>query len=455
MDQLFLSDSKVSFPQIQNLSSVNLTQLATLLNQLNPEQLEELYNRLDILHPEEPGFKNIPPYEQDLTPYVEYKIYKTIWMYFPPILIVLGTFGNIFSFFILKRKAMLKFSTYFYLMVLAIADTLVLFIGLLPLWIGELTGFKLIHTADWICKATNAIGYTVSDFSVWLIIAVTTERYIVVCHPLKASTMCNTPRARNVIIGLLAGFFLLNIHFLWTVEIIKYKYGVQQGVECRATKSHEVFMETIWPWCDAFLYSFLPFLIIVVLNSLIIRQVILARRSRAVLAELATGDYEQRRPSHEGSTRLTVMLLTISFAFLLTTLPMNIVNITGNFIQKQSSEPISTRTLARFKLARTITQMLMYCNHSINFFLYCATGQKFRHQLVWMVCYAKRTYSFSWVSEAPSQNGTRLETIKHTGPFPVRLGKKSPEVAEEQQQFMRKGIQKVEENSSASEKLYT
>ncbi|ELU02434.1 hypothetical protein CAPTEDRAFT_111639, partial [Capitella teleta] len=120
----------------------------------------------------------------------------------PPILLILGTFGNIFSFIILKRKAMLKFSTYFYLMVLAIADTLVLHIGLLRLWIGELTGYDLKDQADWICKLTNVVGYTVSDFSVWLIIAVTIERYIVVCHPLKANSMCNTPRARKVILGL-------------------------------------------------------------------------------------------------------------------------------------------------------------------------------------------------------------------------------------------------------------
>ena len=71
---------------------------------------------------------------------------------------------------------MLKFSTYFHLMVLAVADTLVLYIGLLRLWIGELTGYDMRDQADWVCKLTNVIGYTVSDFSVWLIIAVTIER---------------------------------------------------------------------------------------------------------------------------------------------------------------------------------------------------------------------------------------------------------------------------------------
>ena len=34
-------------------------------------------------------------------------------------------------------------------------------------------------------------------------------------------------------------------------------------------------------------------------------------------------------------------------------------------------------TASRFELARTIAELLMYANHAINFYLYCATGQKF------------------------------------------------------------------------------
>lgn len=49
-------------------------------------------------------------------------------------------------------------------------------------------------------------------------------------------------------------------------------------------------------------------------------------------------------------------------------------------------------TASRFQLARTIAELMMYANHAINFYLYCATGQKFRHQLIWMVCYSRRTY---------------------------------------------------------------
>jgi len=49
----------------------------------------------------------------------------------------------VFAFVILRNKAMLKFSTYFFLMVMSIADTLVLYAGLLPIWIGQLINGSL------------------------------------------------------------------------------------------------------------------------------------------------------------------------------------------------------------------------------------------------------------------------------------------------------------------------
>ncbi|ESO90968.1 hypothetical protein LOTGIDRAFT_122346, partial [Lottia gigantea] len=121
--------------------------------------------------------------------YAEFRISKLLLLYVPPILIILGTFGNLFSFIILRRRPMLKVSTYFYLASLAIADSLVLYIGLLRMWINELTGIDAQDLTNWLCKLTCVLGYVCSDFSVWLIIAVTVERYIVVCHPFKANQM--------------------------------------------------------------------------------------------------------------------------------------------------------------------------------------------------------------------------------------------------------------------------
>lgn len=45
-------------------------------------------------------------------------------------------------------------------------------------------------------------------------------RYIVVCFPFQASSMCNVSRARKVIVSLFLLMLALNFHFLWTAQIV-------------------------------------------------------------------------------------------------------------------------------------------------------------------------------------------------------------------------------------------
>jgi len=69
------------------------------------------------------------------------------------------------------------------------------------------------------CKLTTTTLYAVSDYTVWLIIAVTVERYVVVCHALSARVVCRRWRAVAVIAALLATLIALNLHFFWTVKL--------------------------------------------------------------------------------------------------------------------------------------------------------------------------------------------------------------------------------------------
>ena len=114
--------------------------------------------------------------DQIMMAYPEYRLNKKILIYTPPVLLLVGTVGNILSFVILMTKTMRTFSTYLYLAVLSLTDILVLYAGLLRGWVGELSAYDVRDQSDWSCKLINVLGYTVSDYSVWLIIAVTAER---------------------------------------------------------------------------------------------------------------------------------------------------------------------------------------------------------------------------------------------------------------------------------------
>ena len=51
-------------------------------------------------------------------------------------------------------------------------------------------GIDVQSLSEWGCRAGMVTLYSASDYSVWLIIAVTVERYVAVCKTLRAATVC-------------------------------------------------------------------------------------------------------------------------------------------------------------------------------------------------------------------------------------------------------------------------
>ncbi|XP_045194422.2 G-protein coupled receptor daf-37-like [Mercenaria mercenaria] len=320
-------------------------------------------------------------YEKSLMVYDEYVAHRHILLIVPPVLLAIGTIGNIFSFCILFKNVK-KASTYSYLSALALVDLLVLYIGLLRIWIGQFTT-DIVDTNNILCKVGIFLGYVSSDVSVWLIVAVTIERLIVVMFPLRAPRLCNARNARISILIIIALFIVVNGHFLWSVELHHYSFGKTVISKCHARKLFTRLVEDMWPWVDAGIYSFVPFLIIMLFNSFIIKNIVSARQKRNVLRQQSSlrnrnGVSNQNRKQGEASKRITFTLLVVSFTFLITTLPTNLVLIFTSFSDEADND--DDAIFAKRKLISTSAEMLMYVNHSINFFLYCMTGRKFRDQ---------------------------------------------------------------------------
>ena len=322
-------------------------------------------------------------FQRDLSSYTEFRLHKAMLLYVPPILLVLGMIGNVLSFFILRHKTMTRQSTTLFLAVLSIADSLVLFIGLFRKWIGEITGLDIQHESMFLCKTITVLGYSISHYSVWLIVAVTIERFIVVCRPLQASRYCKLKRARKVVLVMIFIFLAINAHLFWTVELTEQSMNRKTVLRCDAGPKFVEFIDRVWPWIDLVLYSLFPLVILLFFNTHIIRQVVRATAGRDILQNGPLMKVDARRNTKDANLKLTIMLLTISFTFLATTVPMNVVMIASVVWRNEMDNP---KQSAKLVLIRTISELLMYLNHSINFFLYCATGQKFRNIVLRMIC---------------------------------------------------------------------
>ena len=89
----------------------------------------------------------VKPYERELIDIEAYRLHKQLYVYVSPVIIVVGVIGNLLAFIVLVQRPFRHISTYCYLIVLAVADTVVLTAGLLPKWIEQVRPRSTHRTA--------------------------------------------------------------------------------------------------------------------------------------------------------------------------------------------------------------------------------------------------------------------------------------------------------------------
>ena len=302
--------------------------------------------------------------------YPDFVASENIILYGYPWLILLGTLGNILTFAVMRTRLSSITSTYFYMTVLAAADITILLNGALRKWISQATDFNPSREHEVLCKLISYVHYWCFDFSAWILVAMTAERFIAVHWPLRCIDHTGKAKARKVIIGISIVLAIVNIPLLWMLKIV--------DGECDCESQYKEFILEIWPIIDATVYSFMPFTFLLLFNILIIRELQKATAAHGHLQ--ATTD--TRPPLTNFHRRLTIMLLCISFTFLITSAP-NVIHTIIRY--KVHTEKGSYENAAKIILGNTISSIFLYMMHSINFFLYSISGRKFRQELVEML----------------------------------------------------------------------
>ena len=106
-------------------------------------------------------------------------------------LLLVATFGNVMSFIIMRRKSMKRSSPGIYFA--ACTDTSTVYWGLVPFVVYYFTSVDLWTLHPWSCKIIIFMLFSSADSAIWLLVAVTVDRFIAVRFPMKKSRLC-TPR---------------------------------------------------------------------------------------------------------------------------------------------------------------------------------------------------------------------------------------------------------------------
>ena len=146
-----------------------------------------------------------------------YKVGRDIQTYWLPIIIPIGLIGNTLSFLVMMRPHNRKVSCCVYMAALAVADNVMLINAGYYWYVTD------IARRPWFRTECYLFAYFFHVFSLagaMLIVILTIDRFIAICHPLKRTSWCTHTKARHVAIFVFPVTFLVELPYYFFVRII-------------------------------------------------------------------------------------------------------------------------------------------------------------------------------------------------------------------------------------------
>lgn len=283
-------------------------------------------------------------------------------------LFVVGMIGNLLNLVVLKRMKFWQKSTLFFLAVLAFADMTVLCVGLSRYWIKNVFDFDLRTISDAGCKINFFVIYISMQYSSWILVCVTLERFIKTNFPFRYASIVSVRRSAVLLVIIFIILTGINGHLFFTNGLINNR------TDCDAitSKFHD-FEEFAYTYMDFAFLSAIPFVSMAIMNIAIYRKL----RSSDLWRRRSGFNQRGVESMHKFSMKLTRMLFFTSIYFLAATVPVSIYFIVDSYYKP----PEGSQSAAKMDIAWTSTYLFQFTNYTVNFYLYTAVNMRYRHQL--------------------------------------------------------------------------
>ena len=367
-----------------------------------------------------------------------YKAAFQLVVWVTPITVVVGLVGNILSFLVMIQRKNRRVSCCVYMAVLAITDSysLISYLGF---------GACLVLNPDHaLCRSKTMCkmsGYLMSCSNVsgtMLLVTLTFDRFLAICYPLKARVYCTSKRSWIIAASVVLLCCLYSVPNIFMTGF----YKTPNGETCLllAETSIDLFAK-IYSSMNIIIIVIVPFVCLLVLNLRII--MVIRQRHKPFedeeLRRVGGGQDRKRssvamsfdvnprivvmRSSSSGNVlndvskrkdtdrQLTVMLLFVTFAYIILTAPQYTRQLLLLFFDPYSGSV----DYALFAFLSVFFQRLFFINYAINFYLYCLVGSKFRRDLCQLLSCSSRSRSSemteSQVASLPYTSYTDLRFI--------------------------------------------
>ncbi|XP_078075225.1 putative G-protein coupled receptor 139 [Mustelus asterias] len=267
-----------------------------------------------------------------------------------------------------------------YMITMAIADLLVCIfnVTLVGIFRYHFPYSFLMYTS--VCRVTAVLQVSIVQFSVWSTTLFTLDRFVAISCPKLKLKYCTRRTATVILAAVSVLSCVMNIPAYFLYEPYSVVANVQWG--CRTVKGY--YSSPAWiayKWVADLSVPLLPFPLLLLLNSLTVRHILVASRSRRALK--AHGPGEASSDPVLKSRRTTIVLLfTVSGSFMILWMPIVILDLLFDFTEIPTLEGASS-----LHLAMRITLLMMYSSTCTNTCIYILTQRRFREEILNMVKY--------------------------------------------------------------------
>ncbi|XP_021939603.1 probable G-protein coupled receptor AH9.1 isoform X3 [Zootermopsis nevadensis] len=231
------------------------------------------------------------------------------------------------------------------------------------------------------------LGNACLGVGVMMLLALTVERYISVCHPGRTQPLIGPPRLIVCLIPLLTFLIYLPNAFRYELRpcllspggpLFYQREDNKRLLDSVIYSTYKVVLEVV--------FKVGPTVLLAALNMriMIVYRRSCERRRRMILCRTSSSDDDPRTFAEE--RRLILLLGSTSILFLVCVSPMVILNVT-----------LSQRNLSMYsyQVFRAVANLLEVTNYSMTFYIYCLFSEDFRNTLL-------RTFGWPWKRDAPT-----------------------------------------------------
>ncbi|XP_068608257.1 growth hormone secretagogue receptor type 1-like [Brachionichthys hirsutus] len=321
------------------------------------------------------------------------------------LLFLVGVAGNVMTILVVSKYRDMRTTTNLYLCSMAVSDLLIFLC--MPLDLYRMWRYRPWSLGVALCKLFQFVSESCTYSTILSITALSVERYLAICFPLRAKALVTKRRVRALIL------------LLWTVSLlsagpvfvmvgverdsvgpINHSWGPNETAlspedtrECRMTQyAVESGLMGAMVWLSS-VFFFMPVFFLTVLYSLIGRRLWQRHRETTTKSRIAHRDKSNRQTIK--------MLVVVVVAFILCWLPFHV----GRYLQFRSLDAPSPLLSLLSEYCSLVSVVLFYLSAAINPILYNTMSWKYR---------GAATRLFGLIDRQP-QRGRTASTVKGDG----------------------------------------